>query len=157
MQNYEDMLFAFEALCLAKTYINVPNAVYIMRPRVGSISRERAGTEDNFLKNVNVVKDGFTAFEKLTNKIKFLKDHIDYKYAAFDYFFLCALRNLENFYAQNPPCLLNELVKQKIQSDSPALAAYLFNALNVHRLQVMRLQQENFALKDELRKYQSVQ
>ena len=151
MLTCEDAPFAFKALCLAKTYLNVPNVVNIVRPRAGSVSRDRetiAGEED-FHKRFRALLDGFNEFERIMDKIKFFRERPDYRYAVLEWYGSFRIPITQKFYLQNPAFKLNELVKKEFQPDDAALAAYLFNTINVYRLQIMNLQQQIAALKKQ--------
>ena len=136
---------------MAKTYLNVPNVVNIVRPRAGSVSRDRetiAGEED-FHKRFRALLDGFNEFERIMDKIKFFRERPDYRYAVLEWFANFRIPITQKFYLQNPAFKLNELVKKEFQPDDAALAAYLFNTINVYRLQIMNLQQQIAALKKQ--------
>lgn len=154
----EDMPFAFESLCLAKRYLNAPSVVYIVRPRNDSVSRNdwqpRSG--DKFLaKRIRVLEEGFKALERIVTKVLFFDSHPDYRYALFDWFANHRIALTLGTYTQVPPFVLNEFVKKEFRSDDATFSAYLFNTVNIYRLQLMKLQQENIALKNELQKYRS--
>ena len=144
MTTCEDAPFAFEALCLAKNYLNVPNVVNIIRPRDGSVSRDAdiIAAEKFFYKRFRALIDGVNEFENVMDKIKFFDTRPDYRYAVLEWFVNGRIPIALGFYAQNPAFKLNELVKKEFQSDDAPLAAYLFNTVNVYRLQLLKLQQE---------------
>ena len=150
----EDMLFTFTCLCKAEKFLRVSNVTYVVRPHVGSISRENDRDFDvqAFLhKRLTSIRDGFNAFENFMDAIPLLKENLAYRYAVSDFFFKHSIRyawQLEPIYMQNPAFKLNELVKQELHSDDAALTAYLFNTVNVYRLHIMKLQRELVALKN---------
>ena len=150
MLTCEDASFAFEALCLAKRFLNVPNAVNIIRPRIGSVSRDfwKISFNDNLHKRISALRDGFNEFEKVMDKIKFFKEHPDYRYAVLEWFANFRIPITLGFYTKIPAFKLNELVKREFHSDDAALGAYLFNTVNVYQLQIMKLQQQLIALKN---------
>ena len=89
--------------------------------------------------------------------IKFFDEHPDYRYAVLDWYIQSKIGRLWNFYAQIPPFVLNELVKKEFHSDEGAFAAYLFHVVNLRQIQLTQLQQENIALRNELKRYQTAQ
>ena len=151
MLTCEDAPFAFKALCLAKTYLNAPNVIYIVRPRAGSVSRDSGiiSAETDFRKRFLALSDGFRELEKITDEIDFFRTHPDYRYAVFEWYGSFRISIMLKFYLQNPAFRLNELVKKEFQPDEASFAAYLFNTVNVYRLQLMKLQQEFAALKKQ--------
>ena len=151
MVTCEDAPFAFEALCRAKNFLNAPNVVNIIRPRVGSVSRDREllGPQEHFSKRLRALIVGFKEFERVMDKINFFDAHPDYCYAVLEWFAKFRMTVTLNFYVQNPAFQLNELAKREFHPDDAALAAYLFNTANVYRLQIMKLQNELAVLKQQ--------
>ena len=149
MLTCEDASFAFEALCLAKRYLNAPNVTYIVRPRLGSVSRDTdvVTYEYRMHKRICTINDGFNELEKIMSEINFFAKHPDYRYAVLEWFANVRLQFLYSHYAQIPAFKLNDLIKREFHPDDAALAAYLFNTVNVQRLQLMKLQQELKTLK----------
>ena len=149
MPTCEDAPFVFEALCLANKYLLAPNATYIVRPRAGSITRDlnKISFSQHMHKRLGALNDGFNEFERIMNKIKFFSERPDYRYAVLSWFANSRIQITLGFYTQIPAFQLNELVKKEFHPDDAALASYLFNTVNVYRIQIMKLQQELNALK----------
>lgn len=148
----EDVPFCFECMCLAKTCVQVPNVVYIIRPRAGSTSREDLSSEfaKHFRNRVSAFNAVFNEFERIMDKIKFFTERKDYRYAVLNW--VAAQRipfAFQNIYAQVPAFKLNDFIKAEFNPDDASLIAYLFNAVNVNRLQLASLQQELYALKQK--------
>ena len=94
------------------------------------------------------------------SRFKFFDEHADFRYAVLDWFFNRVLHDANRFaaaYAQIHVAALNQFVEREFHSDDAAFAAYLFNTVNIQRLQLMQLHRENLALRNELKKYQTVQ
>lgn len=161
MLKSEDISFVLECFLLAKKFLRVPNAVYIQRPRIGSVSKEddsNINIPTYMHKVINSLLRGFYELEKSMSKFAFFKERPDYRYAVLEFFLNKSFiwsEPLQKMYAQIPPFKLNDLVKKEFHSDDAAFAAYMFNTINVYRLQLARFQQENFALKKELQQYRS--
>ena len=158
IRGLEDQSFAFQGLCLAEKILRVPNMTYIVRPRRGSISREQAGNvETEINKSMRIYIDGFNALRKIMDDIKFFGEHADYRYAVLDWYVSTKLYRLQGLYSQVHPAALNSFVEKEFSGEDAAFAAYLFHTVNLHRLQLMKLQQENINLQNELQKYRSAQ
>ena len=142
MLTCEDMTVAFLAMCLSKRYLKVLNATYIVRPRIGSVSRDRPTIERHIHKRISALNDGFKEFERVMDKISFFKNRPDHRYVVLEWFANYRIALMLPVYTQNPLFALNELVKKEFHSDDAALAAYLFNTVNIQRLHIMQLQQE---------------
>ena len=146
----EDVPFCFECMCAAKNCLQVPNVVYIIRPRADSASRENLNADfaKYFSRRVSAFNDVFNEFERIMDKMDFFKQHADYRYALLDWFANIRIPFVfRDIYAQIPAFKLNELVKPEFHPDDASLAAYLFNTVNVYRIQIAILQQQIAALK----------
>ena len=144
MLNNEDMILSFRLLCTAETFLRVPNCTYLYRQRQDSVSQKSfEGAAEHFHKWLRVMKDGFHNFEEIMSAISFFDDHPDYRYAVLEFFFNEVLPQFLNSYIHNPAFTLNPLVKKEFHSDDATLYSYLFDSVNIYRLQIMQLQQEN--------------
>lgn len=119
-----------------------PNVVYIARPRLGSASRYKASAEKSFLKEWITLKNGFVEFVRIMNKLDFFNNHRDYHYAVLDWFVNVRFMHIAQYYLNNRPFKLNDIINEDFHSDDAALSSYLFNTVNIQRLQIMHLQQE---------------
>ena len=152
MAKSEDISFVLSSLLLAKKYLRVPNAAYICRPRAGSVSRindRQVNVEDYFHKNVLSLKQGLNELEKIMDTFPFFKENPNYRYAVLDFFCKKSftwLLPMQSMYAKIPAFQLNERVRKEFHPDDAAFAAYLFNTVNIYRLQIMKLQQEIYEL-----------
>ncbi len=143
MRSYGDMLFSFAVLCQTEKFLRVPNLTYIYKKRQGSVSYEnRDDIPARFRKYAKVMNDGFNAYEKIMDEIKFFAEHPDYRYAVLDFYMNDVLYSTQPYYAKKPPFEFNEFIKEAFHPDDAALAAHLFNTVNIWRSQLMRLQQE---------------
>ena len=156
IKEFEDCFFTFEAFCLAKKYLNIANVTYIVRPRIGSACRDIPDAS-YFQKRLVSITKGCGEFKRIMERVPFFQTHPDYRYAMFDLLFAVRFPFIAGFYEQVPPFVLAEIVKQEFNPDDAELSAYLFNTVNIHRLQLIKLQQENIALRNELQKYQTLQ
>ena len=146
----EDLFLNFACLCLSKKLLRIPNVTYIYRQRADSVSHEGTDLEKFFHKWLVGLNVGFNEFERFMNKIPFFNEHTDYRYAVLNWYFNLMIRNAWQFqsaYSQVHPAALNPLVQKEFHSDDAAFSAYLFNTVNIQRLQIMQL-------RAELRKFQ---
>ncbi len=138
----DDQPFNFNCICSAKKLLRVPNITYIYRIRHDSLSHENANSEKYFCKWLKVLSTGCNEFDNVMKRFPFFDEHPDYRYAVLDWHVKHKLHQLQNFYAQIHPAALQPLVEKEFHSDEATFAAYLFNTVNIQRLQIMRLQQE---------------
>lgn len=141
----EDQIVQFVCLCLAEKILSVPNITYVARTNTDSITRKNIPLEKYFHKWLSSLNKGFNAFNSVMNQVPFFAEHPDYRYAILNWFFNRTLKDgwkLNAAYTQIHPVALNPLVEKEFHSDDAALAAYLFNTVNIQRLQIMSLQQE---------------
>lgn len=138
----EDMLVNFKGLCLAKRLLRIPNVIYIIRPREGSVRRPKQNPDaaQYVHKWLSILSTGFNEFDNIMDGIDFFKKHPHYRYAVHEFFFQKMQHRVSMMYSQIPLPALNELVKKEFHSDEAAFATYLFNTVNFQQLQIMRLQ-----------------
>ena len=146
----EDLVFTFNVLMNAKKLLDIPNVTYIVRHRAGSVSRENAQIDvpGYFRKWIGAMVTGTKELDGILSRIGLFKEHPNLRYSVIEFFFTQTLHMIPNIYAQIPAFKLNEIVKREFQPDDAPLAAYLFNTVNVYRLQIIKLQQELAALKN---------
>ncbi len=141
----DDTLANFACLCFAKKILLVPNICYIHRYRADSISKENLDAEKFFHRWLRNLIDGFKAFEEIMAGIPFFENHPDYRYAVLDWFFKRNTTDAQHFpklYKEIHTAVLNQFVKKEFHSDEATFSAYLFNTVNIQKLQIMQLQQE---------------
>lgn len=146
----DDMLANFACLCFAQKILSVPNIVYIHRKRLDSISLGNTDVVNFIHKWLSNLVLGFKALEEIMSHVPFFKEHPDYRYATVNLLFNRCIDDARYFpavYAKISPAVLQPFVEKEFSSDDAPLAAYLFNTLNIYRLQIMGLQQELNALK----------
>lgn len=146
----EDHFFNFNCVCRAEKILRLSKPFYIVRPRIGSISRTDLNAEKILSKWIRIFRTGFNELERIMSGIKFFDAHPDYRYAVLDFFISLTL-NYGNgpapVYTKIPAHMIYPFIKKIFHEDEAALAAYLFNTVNVQRLQLMRLQYEFNRLK----------
>ena len=135
----EDMPFAFEALCLAKNYLIVPNITYIRRPGLCSAARGPISREKSFLMRMHDLNRGFSEFKRIVDKVPALENHPDYRYAVLEWFVSKRLSNAKNFYNHIAPVKLNDMVYREFQSADSELAANIFSKSSQYLLQIDEL------------------
>ena len=141
--NDEDRVFSFWILFSAEKFLRVPNMTYIYRQRTDSVCHKKfPDMVQHFNKWFHVLRDGINEFETIMDSVDFFKNRTDYRHAVLEFFFNAQFPKVSAFHLQMPLFALNELYKKEFHPDDAALSAYLFNTVNIQRLQIMRLQQE---------------
>ena len=149
----DDTLANFACLCFAKKIISVPNVCYIHRIRAGSISQEVPDVGKFFHRWVNNLVSSFKNFDAIMERVPFFAEHPDYRYAVLDWFFNRNIEDARIFpvaYSQIHTAILNQFVEKEFSGDDAGFSAYLFNTVNIQKLRIMQLQQENSELKKNL-------
>lgn len=139
---HEDQIYGINCLFLAEKILRVPNICCIQRKRADSVSYKVSDLEQGVHKFLRVYIDGFNALKKIMDGIDFFAEHLDCRYAVLDWFISGKLRYLQDLYKELQPVAINSLVEKDFHSDNAAFAAYLFNTVNIQRLQIMQLRQE---------------
>lgn len=158
MLNDGDRLFSFQVLCKTEKFLRVPNIIYIFRQRADSVSHKKFSTQEkHFNKWFFVLRDGINEFERIMASIDFFSKRPDYRYAVVNFFARVIFSMLSLHNSQITLFALDDMLKKEFSPDTASLAEYMFNTLNIYRMQLARSNQENVALKNELKKYQSIQ
>ena len=140
-----DTLGNFYCLCLANNLLRVPNVTYIHRGDPESITNESADAEKYLRKWLSDLTVGFREFAAFMDGLDFFREKIGYRYAVLNWFFEKFMRDAQRLpfaYAQIHPALLARIVEKEFSSDDAALAAYLFNVVNLQRFELAKLQRQ---------------
>jgi len=156
--NDEDRVFSFWVLFSTEKFLRVPNTTYIYRQRKDSVSHKKfPDLTQHFNKWFHILRDGINEFETIMERIDFFAQRPDYRHTVLEFFFNAIFPKVSAPYLQLPMFALNDFIRKKCHDDDAAFVLHLFNTVNIHRLQIMKLQQENIALRNELQKYQTAQ
>lgn len=137
----DDMIFTICELCTAKKYVVVPNVVYFYRQRTDSLIHKAFDVAKHLNLWTTMLKDGTRYLDKFLSESEFFSRRPDLKYLLFDAFTYEMLRNLNGIYERVPAPALDELIRKEFaDGDNLALTSYIFNKLNVQRLQMNHMQ-----------------
>ena len=140
-----DTLGNFYCLCLAKKFLRVPNVTYIYRAHKNSISHDSSDTEKYLRKWLSDLTVGFREFVKFMDGLDFFRKRVGYRYAVLNWFFEKFMRDAQQLpfaYAQNHPASIGQILEKEFSGEDAALSAYLFNVVNLQRIQTAQLQTE---------------
>lgn len=82
----EDATWTFEVLFCAKTFLRVPNAVYIRRMRDDSVSFRKRTTAEHFFKWMDRTIHALKEIDDFMGKIEFFKRYPSYRFDILDFF-----------------------------------------------------------------------
>ena len=151
----EDLLFTMYEFCCAQRYLVVPNIFYLYRLREGSAIRESFDVAKLIHKYTLTLKIAVACLDEFLNGQKLFAHRTDLKYMLFQMFVTPILRRLDKVYAQIPVHALDELLRREFDDSDTALSAFIFNALNIYRLQLGQLRQQNFQLNQVVKQTQN--
>lgn len=144
------------ASCVApEKYVVVPNVVYFYRKREGSAVFQKMDAQQRFHRNVKAIKLGVRHLDEFLSKRDFLAAHPNLKYMFFNMLISTLAENLNSFYAKIPALALDEILRREFDGSDTALAAFIFNALNIYRLQLGQVRQQNFQLNQIVKQTQN--
>ncbi len=132
----EDMPFCFKCLCLARTYVRVPNIFYECRYRDGSL-QHRSVTPERLIKiYLQVIVDGVQVLDKFMDGLPFFADieNHGFRYRALEYFIREHMSYFDEVYQKYPPELIDILNRETLSpmfGRNAALVSYLLNAANL--------------------------
>ena len=115
--------------------------------------KDNRDLEKFILSRLTMLKDGVKYLDEYLNRQEIFLRHLDLKYVLFNFFIIDTANHLNDVYAQVPAPALDELLRKEFSDgDNTALTAFIFNAMNIYRLQLMQAQQRIAALENELRR-----
>jgi len=141
----EDIVINFHCFCRAEKILRIPHINYIYSQHDDSLSHVDNDFEKSFRKWIKGLNVGFNELNKIMNRINFFDEHVDFRYAVLDWFFGKVIqqgRQIAAAYDQIHAFSLNPLVQKEFHPDDAAFSSYLFDMVNIYRLQIMQLQQE---------------
>lgn len=139
----EDLIFNMCELCCAKRYVVLPNVIYFYRWHEGSKIWEKLDVPNTFHKYVATLKYGMQYLDEFLSEQPFFAGRADLKYAMFNVVADVILERLDQLYVQNPAYMFDEFLQKELADQSPAPAAFNFNAMNFYRL---KLKAANFQI-----------
>ena len=146
----DDMIFTMCELCCAKKYVVVPNVVYFYRLRENSLIHKDVDVAKQLNSWATMLREGVRYFDAFANKSDFLTQRPDLKYMLLETFVEEMIKYLTLIYAKVPAHELNEILRPIFaEGNNTALTTFLFNKLNVYRLQLIQAQSENARLERE--------
>ena len=146
----EDMLFTICEICCAEKYIVVPNVVYFYRIRPDSSTTSNINVQKIIHRQIKALKCGIRYLDEFLSRYEVFSQHLDLKYTLFNMFVQEMLGHLNAVYAQIPAYALDELVRQEFGEDS-VLETFIFNIMNVQRLQLLKTQYQFNQLAAQIR------
>lgn len=150
----DDMMFSFKCLCLSKTYVRIPETLYIYRVHDDSFSREALEPQAQLHKWASLIIKGFRIMDEFMSGVDFFRQHGEYRQQALDLFVLFHFDyRIRPLYSKFKSFEMEKLLREEFlneRGDHNALSAYLFNLSNVYWLQNRQLKLENAQLKSQL-------
>ena len=130
MKVYEDMIFLFKCLCLAKTYVRIPDIVYIYRRRTGSMSQIYYTIEGSIKKDIHQLVTGMKHFDEFMSSLKFFAENVKLKYDVFDLF--VSLQSFNNLYVHCNHTDIDNMIRSEIINNINNSAA--FTTYCIHKI-----------------------
>ena len=135
----DDMLFTICELCCAEKYVIVPKIMYFYRTRRDSLINSKFDLSKHLNLWVTMLKEGIRYLNKFLDDREFFLRRPDLKYILLNTFAQEILKHLNEIYAKVPAHALDELLRKEFGADS-AFESFVFNMMNVQRLQSMQRQ-----------------
>lgn len=132
----EDMPFSFKCLCLAKTYVRVPNIFYECRYRAGSLQHRNVTPEQLIKIYLTVIVEGVQILDKFMDSLPFFADieNHGYRYRTIEFFVREHASYFDEMYQKYPAQLIDILNRETLApmlGKNAALVSCLFNMANV--------------------------
>ena len=138
----DDLIFTMCEICSAKKYLVVPNVIYTHRARDGSLLWRDNKDVTKFLHTrMIMIKDAFRYLDEYLNGLETFAHRPDLKYALFDMINRELIGHLLSVYAKIPAPQFDALLRKEFsEGDNVALTSFMFNTMNVQRLQLITAQ-----------------
>ena len=150
----DDMMFSFFCLCRAKTYVHIPDALYIYRVRDDSFSREPLEPSEQLHKWASLIIKGVKIMDDFMSGVDFFNRHEQFRQMALDLFVQFHFDyRMKPLYSKFKSFELEKMLREEFAREpdgSIALSAYLFNLSNVCLMRIQKLTLENAQLKSQL-------
>lgn len=147
----QDMTFFICELCSAKKFVVVPNIVNYYRARPTSVSNEKMNVAKLMRRWFNSIKYGVKFIDNFLGGREFFSRRPDLKQVLLNLYANEMLEHLREIYAKIPAYAFDELLRKEFGGDeNSAFAAFIFNTMNIYRLQLVRTQQRITVLENEL-------
>ena len=149
----DDIMYCFQCLVLAKRYVRIPNVVNVYRIREVSHSHTHKDIkfEEYMNKWMSDIIEGVKFMDKFMSKVEFFIKNPKYRYIAIEHFMQEELEwYMVPIYSHRSPISFDLFLKKLFENNSdPALTAYIFSAMNVYRLKLVKCQKQVIALKKQ--------
>ena len=149
----EDVIFTFSCLFCAKTYVRIPDIVYVYRQRENSITTKNQNLYEQVRKFSNIIVIGIKSLNEFMKDRVFFVENPSFRYLIFDTF----MREFTNYfipiYKNVPSHVIEPILKDVFSNNSSenlTFMAYLFSCYNVHNLQLIQAQQEINQLRQQI-------
>lgn len=103
-------------------------------------------------RQVKSLKNGVKYLDEFLSGIKIFSERPTLKYVFFEMFSGEILGHLSGLYLKFPPPALDEILRREFGGENAALNAFIFNAMNIHRLNVSNTTRRIAELENELRR-----
>ena len=156
----EDEIFDFMAICLAKKFVLIPNVVYVYRVRGDSVNRNKLTLDKHVHNWFGSSLKAIEIYENFMAKFPQFEENPNLKYIVFEFF---ASHNVSNqimpVYTNFTAPSLDSLIRKELAEvkDKTALAAFLFNRMNIFQVRLNLLQQKFSQLEKQLEELQKLQ
>lgn len=137
----QDMLFTCCMVFTAERYILVPNVINFYRVLEDSLSHKKESPQDHFIRYLRALISGFNFLNKFLLEREFFLQNPQIRYLALEIYSNEVLAYLANIYLHNPPYVMDNILRQEFgRNDCSELTAFIFNAMNVYRLEFINEQ-----------------
>ena len=129
----------------------LPNVIYFARKRDGSAIRSHLNIFQIFQREIKALQNGIKHLDEFLDDTEIFSSRPNLKYILFDMFAQEILSHLYAVYSQVSPYALDEIIRKEFNANSDvALTGFIFNTINIQRLQLMQAQQRIAQLENEL-------
>ncbi|MBQ7629838.1 MAG: glycosyltransferase family 2 protein [Selenomonadaceae bacterium] len=136
-----DMLLTCFLVYSAKRYVRVPYTINFYRVLESSLTHQKRDPLKKFKKYVRALSVGIEHLDKFLDRQEFFQSNPTAKYMAFELYTQEILSYLNEIYLKIPTSDLDNILREELfLSDNLALSTFIFNTMNIYRLQLRQAQ-----------------
>lgn len=152
----QDVIWVIEIFCCAKKILTIPNPLYVWRQNPTSTTRTSRTPQQHLEFYMTAYVQGLVVLGKFLDAQKFFRENPRYKWMLFDFFdgvyFSATLEDIKNLQYEQYDILSAAFSAECGEYSS--IIAYLCNAANISRLNMLALKQRILELENQLKQIQ---
>ena len=137
LYSQNDYGWTFFELCLAKTFVRIPNICYVRRMRENSLSGSQKSVAEFLYRWLEKTVRGIKDVDNFMRKMDFFQKHPNYRYAVLSKWINDDLNNAFQVSMKIPPHIIDEIIMKKFKKElgehDALISCLLINSIMLRR------------------------